>query len=609
MQPQTDGEPASKLAREPVAWRDLPRKRQLIIITLARMSEPLVQTSLQVRWSLAVRRKPNSQDAYALHSFPCSPPATVIHVLPAEVVQPRVPRRPHIQAGRHPARLLHGGAVPDGHGMGPRRRLPPRRPQDGPAHRPAGHEPVLPGLRLLHELPPGAGLSHPGRQHQREYRRHENNVRLPAAATATSKAPNLLRKKRLVDFGANKAGRISEIIREKRFQARAFLLLPMTFNIGVIVGPILGGILSDPAGTYPRLFGHVRFFVDFPYAAPNIVSCVFLLLAAAAVWLGLEETLDSLRDAPPDLGTRAGSRLAGLLRSVFRRGDAEAGYLPIPSDALELATDGGGGDGSAQGKLPARRYTRRLPFRRIFTRNVALTLFAQFFLTFHIGTFNSLWFVFLSTPVFDPSASDHGVRLPFRFTGGIGMHPQAVGVAMAILGVIGIALQLFFYPRMSERLGTLMSWRVFLLLFPVAYFLVPYLSVVPSTSGPPHSKTGAAIWLSICGVLFIQVMGRTFALPSQAILINNCSPHPSVLGTVHGLGQSVSSFARTVGPIIGGVVYGFGLSRGYVGLVFWLLSCVAICACLASLLVKEGDGHEIWLEGDEEEPNNETGRY
>lgn len=33
---------------------------------------------------------------------------------------------------------------------------------------------------------------------------------------------------------------ISEIIKEKKFQSRAFLLLPVTFNIGVIIGPILG---------------------------------------------------------------------------------------------------------------------------------------------------------------------------------------------------------------------------------------------------------------------------------------------------------------------------------------------------------------------------------
>ena len=33
---------------------------------------------------------------------------------------------------------------------------------------------------------------------------------------------------------------ISEIIKEKKYQSKAFLVLPMTFNIGVILGPILG---------------------------------------------------------------------------------------------------------------------------------------------------------------------------------------------------------------------------------------------------------------------------------------------------------------------------------------------------------------------------------
>jgi len=33
---------------EKVTWRSLPHRRQLIILTLARLSEPLVQTSLQV---------------------------------------------------------------------------------------------------------------------------------------------------------------------------------------------------------------------------------------------------------------------------------------------------------------------------------------------------------------------------------------------------------------------------------------------------------------------------------------------------------------------------------------------------------------------------------
>lgn len=35
--------------QETVRWRDLPEKGQLTVLTLARLSEPLVQTSLQVR--------------------------------------------------------------------------------------------------------------------------------------------------------------------------------------------------------------------------------------------------------------------------------------------------------------------------------------------------------------------------------------------------------------------------------------------------------------------------------------------------------------------------------------------------------------------------------
>jgi len=228
-------------------------------------------------------------------------------------------------------------------------------------------------------------------------------------------------------------------------------------------------------------------------------------------------------------------------------------------------------------------------------------------MAFHVGTFNSLWFVFLSTPVYDPtkppsSPHAHPRNPPFIFTGGMGLHPREVGLAMAILGVLGIALQLSIYPWLSGRLGTIRSWRIFLIGFPFAYFFVPFLSLVPSSeaSPPPNPKSGIAVWVAITGVLAFQVIGRTFALPAQTILVNNCTPHPSVLGTVHGIGQSVSSFARTVGPILCGFLYGLGLDRGVVGAVWWGLSGVAVCGLVASFLVREGDGHEIWLEGDDE---------
>jgi hypothetical protein len=397
----------------------------------------------------------------------------------------------------------------------------------------------------------------------------------------------------------------------------------MTFNIGVVIGPVLGGILSDPAGNYPSLFGGVAFLERFPYAVPNIVSAMFLLGVASAAWLGLEETLEDKRDQP-DMGVKLGKKMMGLLRAgrrlVSGGGGRAAGgrgiggdevdemeYAAVPTSEYEM-TDAPNSPASPSDPPPPakktykRRYTQHLPFRRIFTRNVVLTFTTQFFLTLHIGTFNSLWFIFLSTPVWDPATSAFPERhLPFQFTGGLGLKPKAVGTSLAVLGFIGITMQLFLFPRVSARLGTIRALRTFLLCFPLSYFLVPYLSVVPSSSEPPAPKTGAAMWIAIFCVLFIQVTGRTFALPSQTILVNNCSPHPSVLGSVHGLGQSVSSAARTLGPVLGGWLYGYGLNKGYVGMQWWVLSCDAVGCWLFSLLLREGDGHEIWLEGDDED--------
>lgn len=254
---------------------------------------------------------------------------------------------------------------------------------------------------------------------------------------------------------------------------------------------------------------------------------------------------------------------------------------------------------------------RKLPLSRIWTRNVLCTLLCHSNLALHIGTFNNLWFIHLSAPRFDPqhpSPPSHTRQSPpFNFTGGLGMPPRSVGLAMAVLGVMGITLQLLVYPAVNARLGSLRSLRYSLCLFPLAYSLTPYLSIVPSSLAPPNQASGVLVWLALSCVLSIQVVGRTFALPATVILVNNCSPHPSVLGTIHGIAQSVSSASRTVGPVLGGWGYGEGVRVGVVGAVWWALAVVAGVGWVVSGLVREGDGHEIWLEGEKEEDEEEQG--
>lgn len=76
---------------------------------------------------------------------------------------------------------------------------------------------------------------------------------------------------------------------DDRFQSRAFLLLPMCSNVGSIIGPILGGLLADPAANYPSWFGGIKWLEKHPYAPPNFLSAMFLICAWLWVFFGLDE--------------------------------------------------------------------------------------------------------------------------------------------------------------------------------------------------------------------------------------------------------------------------------------------------------------------------------
>ena len=565
--------PSSDDNDKPVSWSQLPRKTQLFILALARLSEPLAQTSL------------NSYMFYQLKTFTLPDGSA-----PSDATVSR--QAGMLAAGFTGAQFLTAmlwGRLADSERFG-RKRV------------------ILIGLLGTAVGALGFGFS-------------ESFV----MAMVWRCVGGILNG----NIGVMRT-MISEIIREKRFQSRAFLLMPMTFNIGVIIGPLIGGLLADPVGSYPEVFGPggdiggkegVWWLTRWPYALPNVVNAGFLLLSALLAIFGLEETLEGLR-GKEDWGVKIGRWVA---RTLFRRRQRQE-YRPLLDEDRGAAQEEDVEMSAASPKHekpPSPGPRRKLPFRRIWTRNVLFTLLAHGLLAMHVGTFNNLWFVFLSTPRYDANATttaqhlqpraddvldippNYTPRAPFTFTGGLALPPSSIGAALAILGCIGLPLQLFLYPSLSFTLGTAPSYRLSLLLFPLSYFLTPYLSVLPSTSTPPDQASGPAVWLGIILVLAIQVLARTFALPASTILVNNSSPHPSVLGTLHGIAQSASSFTRTVGPVLAGWLYGVGLGRGVVGLAWWCMAAVAVVGAVAGRFVWEGDGHEVKMEGEDED---EVGR-
>ncbi|KAF2453136.1 major facilitator superfamily domain-containing protein [Lineolata rhizophorae] len=391
----------------------------------------------------------------------------------------------------------------------------------------------------------------------------------------------------------------AEIARERKFQTRAFLLLPLVFNTGMVAALALGGCLAEPVVHMEWLFGPegilnlagnpegVGWMVEYPYALPGVVNAAVLGGTLALAVLGLRET------APGKEGEDWGIKVRRIMGRAWRRlisSDQPVGYTEVQSDEpsdTPQEKDGFEDDDvlSKHTKAPAPRH--RISFRRIWTREVVAAITSFGLLRLHNSAFMHTFAVFFSLPI---AANKHPTAI--SFTGGLGLPSASVGLWLSLVGLAGIPLQLLAYPRIQARLGTLGVFRVALCLFPPVYAAAPYLALV-------RPAAGVARWMAIAAVLFVQVVARKFAIPSTVVLLTDAAPARSVLGTVHGAGNMVSSLARAIGPAVGGLVLSWGMERGVVGVVWWAyLTVMAVVALGWSYAMK---GREEEWEGKERE--------
>ena len=384
----------------------------------------------------------------------------------------------------------------------------------------------------------------------------------------------------------------AEIVEERKYQSRAFLLLPLVFNSGVVIGLALGGCLADPVVNLPWLFGPggkfnvsadpegVSWMRAFPFALPTLFNASVLICSLLSAVFGLKETMPGKRDRK-DYGLMIGTCLKELIeRTVFKKRDS--GYTAV-NEEDEVETEPEWSEQVIPKVMkpvvaPTTKPKLSITSRAIYTREVLVTIVSFGLLPLHNSAFMQIFPVFLSTPY-----AEHPNPSALVFNGGLGYPSPTIGLFLSAFGIFGILIQLLIYPSLQAWLGTLRSYRLALSIFPFAYILAPYLALIPASNFALQS-------LGIAFILFLQVTARTFGIPSSVILLTNSAPTPLALGAVHGVGNMLSSLCRAVGPAVGGVVFGWGMSHGVVGAVWWgYLTFVALAGIAWSWTLKEGE--------------------
>ncbi|RAL09865.1 MFS transporter [Aspergillus homomorphus CBS 101889] len=389
---------------------------------------------------------------------------------------------------------------------------------------------------------------------------------------------------------------VAEMVPEKALQPRAFSVMPLVWTIGSIFGPAFGGALARPAEKHPEVFGDSAFLKRYPFLLPNLAAAAFFVVGITVGGLFLEETLAAKKDQR-DYGLVLGQALTRPCRSARADKKAKARSIATEEERTALL-----GHPRSNNKPP-----RKPSWGEVFSPQSNLILLAYSLMSMHTMAFDSLFPVFLHTPV-QELENNPDVHLPFKFIGGFGVDSQTIGIYYTLIGIIGMIVQFLIFPAAAKQYGVLNCLKVVSIVFPVLYLLTPFTALVPG------SLRHVVVFLLMLGKLAASIFG----FPCTTILLTNSAARLSVLGTLNGVGTSVSAIGRAVGPALTGSAFSFGVRRGFIIIPWWLLAVFGAVSAIPVYCTEEPEGFHGKEEVDEDdedengnvvEEENEAGGY
>ncbi len=161
-------------------------------------------------------------------------------------------------------------------------------------------------------------------------------------------------------------------------------------------------------------------------------------------------------------------------------------------------------------------------------------------------------------------------------SGGLGFSEADNGRIFALIGILGIFTQGGLIGPLSRKYGSVFILRLGTVLTGIGLVMVPY-------------SQSEYMWLWLFPITGCIAIGNGLFQPSSSTLLTAISRQEGYeLGTVMGAQESLSSFARILGPLTGGFVWTKTVARSDFfdyHTAFHLCGILMLCAFLLSLRV------------------------
>jgi MFS family permease len=315
-------------------------------------------------------------------------------------------------------------------------------------------------------------------------------------------------------------------------QAKTFGWFSIGGNLGMFLGPVVGGALASPATQYPSLFSGMEFFEQHPYALPGLATGVISLTGALTMALFLKETL-------PEETARA--------QQDGRPSDQQ----PAPGMSLSEIV-----------KAPGVR--------------TVLFLYGHVMLLAY--AFTAILPILLYTPV---------------NLGGLGFGPSLISLIMATEAASQALWLLLAFPPLHRRYGTKGVLRACGIAYPLTFAGYILLNQLLRRG---DGNNAAMVWFWVaCAIESLVGPGVAMSFTAAQLALNDAVPSPQVLGTLNAIALTVSSAVRAVAPGLVSALYAVGVrSRVLDGQSIWvgLIPLAAMLWVIARQLPEERIGDD-----------------
>lgn len=387
---------------------------------------------------------------------------------------------------------------------------------------------------------------------------------------------------------------VAEVVKNPKHEPKAYAIMPFVWSIGTIIGPSIGGFFAEPSKNFPAYFSSTGIFGKFPYLFPNLICVGLMLISIVAGYFCLEEThpdmqpwstaqdLAKTHAETPIFATQANTTTpaANLTQESYGTFNEVS---EEPEEELWRVTS----KGKSRPASVSSGTTEKVFTPRVIMLNIALGIF-----TYHSMTYDHLLPIFFQDEKVPASeniemfntltmANERG-----SLAGGLGLSTQDVGFIMSVNGLIALAVQAIVFPLAASWLGI---WRTFIVVtlgHPIAYFIVPYIALLPPN----------LVYPGIYACLTIRNLFSILAYPVLLILIKEAAPNNSCLGKINGLAASTGAACRTIASPVAGLLYGIGISLNFTALAWWGSAVVAIAGAIQAFFINrksKGAHHNV----------------